>query len=160
VAAFAQVLQFSGGTSPAIQATTAQGVAASGLPAQLMDDTGRAFAAIYDNYGRLSALKKASGRNIADMLVGYDSNGRIQRVRFDNGYQLVFHYRSDGTEEVTDPLGGRLVRANMGGSALVTQTLSDPSGFLAETLKRVETLFAHIQPVPGLNPPPATSSSQ
>jgi YD repeat-containing protein len=154
-----QVIPFMGSSSPAMQATAAaQGGVPSGRPAQLIDSAGRAFAATYDSAGRLSALKATAGRNIADMRVGYDSSGRIQMVRFDNRYQLFFHYLSDGTEEITDPLGGRIVRASASG-ALVTQTASDPSGVLAETLRRVEALFTGIQPVAGLNAVAAATTS-
>lgn len=94
------------------------------------------------------------------MAVGYDANGRIQRVRFDNGYQLVFRYRAGGVEEVRDSLGGRLVRAPNGGATLVIQSISDSSGYLAETLTRLEHLFGFVQPVLGLNTAPISTSSQ
>lgn len=157
--ASAQVIPLTGNSSPAMQATAVQGNVANGHPAQLDDSTGRAFAATYDTAGRLSALKATAGRNIADMHVAYDSTGRIQLVRFDNRYQLIFRYLADDTEEVTDLLGGRIVRSSASG-AFVTQSSSDPTGALAETLRRVETLFTHIQPVAGLNASPAATVSQ
>jgi YD repeat-containing protein len=153
-----QVIPLTGNSSPAMQATAAQSGVPSGHPTQVTDSAGRAFAASYDSAGRLSALKATAGRNIADMRVGYDSNGRIQMVRFDNRYQLLFRYPSDGTEEVTDPLGGRIVRVSTGG-AFVAQTSADPSGALAETLRRLESLFTRIQPVSGLNAVPAANMS-
>jgi YD repeat-containing protein len=156
--ASSQVIPLMGNSSPAMQSPAAQGGVPSGNPAQLIDSAGRAFAATYDSAGRLSALKATAGRNIADMRVGYDSNGRIQIVRFDNRYQLLFRYLSDGTQEITDPLGGRIVRASAGG-VLVTQTTSDPSGALAETLRRLETLFTGIQPIAGLNAISAATTS-
>jgi YD repeat-containing protein len=134
-----------------MQATSTQGVAASGTPAQLIDNAGHSFAISYDNKGRLTALRKTTGRNLANMLVAYDTNGRIQAVRFDNGYQLTFRYRSDGAEEVTDSFGGSIMRASNGG-VLVPQSVSDSSGYLVTTLQRIEALFAFVQAVPGLNP--------
>jgi YD repeat-containing protein len=159
--ASAQVISLAGNSSPAIQvqAAATQATASTGHPAQLVDATGRAFAATYDRAGRLSALKATTGRNIADTRVGYDSNGRIQIVRFDNRYQVFFHYRANGTEEVTDNLGGQIVRASAGGG-LITQSSYDPSGVLAETLRRVEALFAGIQAVAGLNPVSVATATQ
>lgn len=157
--ASAQVISLMQNASPAIQVATSLGSVPSAHPAQLSDNGGRAFAASYDSAGRLNALKSTTGRNIADMRVAYDPNGRIQTVRFDNLYQLSFRYRSDGTEEITDPLGGRIVRASTGG-AFLTQTSADPSGVLVETLRRVETLFTGIQAVAGLNAVAAATATQ
>jgi YD repeat-containing protein len=159
--ASAQALQFPGGTSPALQVASsatvsARALATSAPPSRLTDSAGRAFALTYDANGRLAAVKKTSGRNIADMAVGYDANGRIQRVRFDNGYELVFQYRVDGAQEVRDSLGGRLLRT---GAPLVAQSITDPSGFLVETLNRIEKLFGMVEAIQGLNAAAASSAS-
>ena len=148
--ASAEEIRFPAGSFPTM--TAPQGLIAGTRPSQLKDAAGHRFATTYDGSGRLAGLKRTTGRNIADMMVGYDASGRIYVVRFDNGYHLLFHYSSDGTEAVTDPLGGQIVRLSTGGGPFVVQSTSDASGHLTEGLAQVERVFALVQTVPGLNP--------
>ena len=144
-----------------MQVASTASLAKATPPSQLTDSAGHTFTALYDDNGRLSTLKRTSGRNMADMAAAYDANGRIRTIRFDNGYQLFFRYRPDGTQEVTDILGGRIVRVPQGGgAALVPQSVSDPSKYLVEILRRIEAVFAQVQAVPGLNPPPGSATAQ
>jgi hypothetical protein len=151
-AARGQSIQFPGELAPVISAPTVQAVDGSGRPGTVVDtSTGRQFVASYDASSRLSSLKATAGRNALNLdAITYFPDGRVAIVTFGNRYELIFRYRSDGTQEIVDPLGGTIVRSQTGPGQFVTQSAVDPSGFLALSLRLLEALLSRFGPVPGL----------
>jgi hypothetical protein len=151
-AAQGQSIQFPGGLAPVISAPTVQAVDGSGRPGTVVDtSTGRQFVASYDASSRLSSLKATAGRNTLNLdAITYLPDGRLAIVTFGNRYELIFKIRSDGTQEIIDSLGGAIVRSQTAPGQFVIQSVVDPSGFLAPSLRLLEALFSHFGPVPGL----------
>jgi hypothetical protein len=149
----AQSIQFPAGGPPVIAAPSISQVNGSGRPAMVVDSgTGRQFVASYDSSGRLVSLKSNRGRNAFDLrAIAYLPDGRIALVSFGNRYEIIFRNRNDGTQEIVDPLGGSIVRSQSSPGQFVNKSVTDPSGYLAPSLRRVEALFAIFGGARGLS---------
>jgi hypothetical protein len=156
----AESIQFPTG-GPAISAPSVMQADGAGRPAMVVDSgTGRQFIASYDSSGRLLSLKSTRGRNAFDLRsITYFSDGRIAIVSFGNRYEIIFRNRNDGSQEIVDPLGGSIVRSPSSSGQYVNESVSDPSGYLVPSLRRIEALFALFGGVPGLSTS-ATSVAQ
>lgn len=151
--AYAQSIQFPAGGPPVIAAPSVMHVDGSGRPAMVVDSgTSRQFVASYDSSGRLESLKSNRGRNAFDLrTINYLPDGRIAFISFGNRYELIFRNRNDGTQEIVDPLGGSIVRSQSIPGQFVNKSVTDPSGYLVPSLRRVEALFALFGGAPGLS---------
>ena len=153
VAVDAQSIQFPAAGPPVVAAPSIGAVNGSGRPATVVDSgTSRQFVASYDSSGRLICLKSTHGRNAFDLrAIGYIPDGRIAFVSFGNRYEIIFRNRNDGTQEIVDPLGGSILRSQSSPGQYVNQSVTDPSGYLVPSLRRIEALFALFGGATGLS---------
>jgi hypothetical protein len=152
-AAYSQSIQFPAGGPAVVAAPSVTQVDGSGRPAIVVDSgTGRQFVASYDSSGRLASLKSNRGRNAFDLrAINYLPDGRIALISFGNRYEIIFRNRNDGSQEIVDPLGGSIVRSQSSPGQFVNQSVSDPSGYLVPSLRRIEALFSLFGGLPGLS---------
>ena len=157
--AYSQSIQFPAG-GPVIAAPSVMRANGSGRPAMVVDSgTGRQFAASYDASGRLISLNSTHGRNAFDVrAINYLPDGRLAVVSFGNHYEMIFRNHIDGSQEVVDSLGGSIIRSQSSSGQYVNQSVSDPSGYLVPSLRRVVALFAVFGGVPGLSSSATTAS--
>jgi hypothetical protein len=148
-ATHAQVIDFSAGYPMIEMSSNASGTLSH--QESLVDIRGRQVGPAYDGNGRLTTRKAGEKLSVSDPMIRYSPDGRLFALHAGNGYEVVFHYRADGGEQISDQLGNSLTRVQNAPGQFVLSSAVDPQNTLTETVKRAEQLFARTQPVSALN---------